>query len=492
MSAMAIQALLPVIVLAGAVLVMLGIALTRRHGLTASLAALGLVATLAVMPAAAQVAPQDITGLMVLDGYALFYTALMVTAALAVTALSYGYFRDWPGRREEYYLLLLLATLGAIVLVASRHFATFLLGLELISVSLFALIAYPGLLARPLEAGVKYLVLSGVSSAFLVFGMALVYARLGALDFAALHASTAAPQSFVLVVGLALIVVGVGFKLSLVPFHMWTPDVFQGAPAPVTGFLATVSKGAVVAIVLRYFQVGDGYALGSVVFAIALIAIASILAGNLLALMQRDIKRLLAYSSIAHFGYVLIAFLAGGAFAVESVNFYLAAYFATTLAAFGVVTVVATDARRGAGGDLDEGDLEIYRGLLWRRPALAGLLALSLISLAGLPVSIGFVGKFYILAAGVEARSWVLVAALVVGSVIGLFYYLRIVAVLAAADGSETRSTHPLGWRHAPGYLVLLLLGAFIVGFGAYPSPIVDISRTTVGEQEGSWRSSAK
>jgi NADH-quinone oxidoreductase subunit N len=480
MSAVALQALLPVIVLAGAaVVVMLGIALARHHGLTASLAALGLAATLAVVPAAAQVAPQDITGLMVLDGYAIFYTALMVTAALAVTALSYGYFRDWPGRREEYYLLLLLATLGAVVLGASRHFAAFFLGLELISVSLFALIAYPGLLARPLEAGVKYLVLSGVSSAFLVFGMALVYARLGALDFAALHAGTAAPQSLVLLVGLVLIVVGVGFKLSIVPFHMWTPDVFQGAPAPVTGFLATVSKGAVIAVVLRYFQVGDGYALGSVVLAIALIAIASILAGNLLALMQRDVKRILAYSSIAHFGYLLVAFLAGGAFAVESVNFYLAAYFATTLAAFGVVTVVATEARHDGSGDLDEGNLAIYRGLLWRRPALAGLLLVALISLAGLPVSIGFVGKFYVLAAGVEARSWALVAALVVGSAIGLFYYLRIAAVLAAADGPEAPRPPP-NWRHAPGYLVLLLLGTFIIGFGAYPSLIVEISRSTL------------
>jgi NADH-quinone oxidoreductase subunit N len=321
---------------------------------------------------------------------------------------------------------------------------------------------------------VKYLVLAGVSSAFLVFGMALVYARLGALDFASLQANADAPQSFVVVVGLALILVGVGFKLSLVPFHMWTPDVFQGAPAPVTGFLATVSKGAVLAVLLRYFQTGGGYRLDSVTSAMTLIAIASILAGNLLALLQRDLKRILAYSSIAHFGYLLIAFLAGGAFAVESVNFYLAAYVATTLAAFGVIAVVASDARRGR--DLDEGDLEIYRGLLWRRPALAGLLALSLISLAGLPVSIGFVAKFYVLAAGVEARSWTLVAALVVGSAIGLFYYLRIVAVLAG-DGAASPTQAP-GWRHAPGYLALLLLGAFIVGFGAYPSLIVEISRS--------------
>ena len=144
---------------------------------------------------------------------------------------------------------------------------------------------------------------------------------------------------------------------------------------PVTGFLATVSKGAVLAVLLRYFQIVGGYRLESVTFAMTLIAIASILAGNLLALLQRDLKRILAYSSIAHFGYLLIAFLAGGAFAVESVNFYLAAYVATTLAAFGVITVVASDVPRG--GDLDEGDLEIYRGLLWRRPALAGLLALT-------------------------------------------------------------------------------------------------------------------
>jgi len=480
MIAVILQGLLPMIVLgATALVVMLITAFRRHHGLTATLSALGLVAALAVLPLAGRVVPREIGLILTVDAFALFYTALMVAAALALVILSYGYFRHWSGRREEYYLLLLLATLGALVLAGSRHFTSLLLGIELVSVSLFALIAYPGLFARPLEAGIKYLVLAGVSSAFLVFGMALVYARLGALDFATLRMATAAPESYVLIAGLVLIVVAVGFKLSLVPFHFWTPDVFQGAPLPVAALLATVSKGAVLAVILRYFATGDGLAFEPVVLGLALIAAASMLVGNLLALLQRDVKRLLAYSSIAHFGYLLMAFVAGGSLAAESIGFYLAAYFATTLAAFGVLTVLAAETRSIADPDaeIDEGATEPLRGILWRRPALAILFLLSLISLAGLPITIGFVGKFYLLAAAVEAGLWTLVAAFIIGSAIGLFYYLRLAMIVADTRDAAAVPSRP---AQPASYAVLALLGFFILGFGAYPTTILDLARSGV------------
>lgn len=478
MSATALQALVPLMALASAiVLVMLVIAWHRHHGLTAALTALGLLATVASLPVASKVAPQGVTDLLMVDGYALFYGALAVLAALVVVALSFSYLHRWTGRREEWYLLLMTATLGALVLASARHLAAFVLGLELLSVSLFALVGYPTAVARPLEAATKYLVLAGVSSAFLLFGMALVYARFGVLDFATLQAASAPDGGLLLPAAIALMVIGIGFKLSLVPFHLWTPDVFQGAPAPVAAFLATVSKGAVFALLLRYVQLGGGYQLEPVLGAIALLAIVTMLVGNLLALAQRDLKRLLAYSSIAHFGYLLVALLAGGEFAVESIGFYLAAYFATTLAAFGVVTVLATE-----GGDshreAEDTDLERYRGLLWRRPLLAVLLVLALLSLAGLPVTVGFVAKFYVIAAGADAGAWTLVGTLVLGSIIGLFYYLRIALVVADLD--ITTAAVPSSdrhWSQAPAQIALSLLGLFILVFGAFPELIIVTSQ---------------
>ena len=230
-----------------------------------------------------------------------------------------------------------------------------------------------------------------------------------------------------LLTGLALTLTGFGFKLGLVPFHLWTPDVYEGAPAPVTAFVATVSKGAMFALLLRYFH-GPG-AKGTVFVALSVVAVASMLVGNLLALLQDNVKRILAYSSIAHMGYVLVAFLAGGALAEQAVMFYLAAYFVTTLGALGIVTAIS-------GAERDADRLTDYSGLFWRSPATAGVMTAMMLSLAGIPLTAGFLGKFYVVAAGASATVWWLVIALVVTSVIGLYYYLRVVVIMYQVDAS--------------------------------------------------------
>jgi NADH-quinone oxidoreductase subunit N len=368
-----------------------------------------------------------------------------------------------------------LATLGALVLVMSRHFAALFLGLELLSVSLYALIAYQGTGAGSLEAGLKYLILAAASSAFLLFGMALIYAELGAMEFdrMALASQAEARHVFVLA-GLALIVVGIGFKLAVAPFHMWTPDVYQGAPAPVTAFVATVSKGSVVALLLRYFVQTGASPYGSLTVAFGLMAVASMFVGNLLALWQDRVKRLLAYSSIAHLGYLLVAFVAGGPRAVEAATFYLVAYVVTTLAAFGVVTALSDT-------DHDADAFEAYRGLFWRRPWLAVILTAALLSLAGIPLTAGFVGKFYVLAAGVESALWALVILLVINSAISVFYYLRLLVVvyspLPAGESGQVATAPSLSLT---GHLVLAMLLVFLVGLGLYPTPLVHTIRLTV------------
>ena len=463
------------------VAVMLLIALRRDHRLAATATAIGLLAALIAAIAVTLPAPVMLTPLLLIDGFTRFFLALVITVSIAVVLLSYAYLNrmEDEGPVEEYYLLLLLATLGATTLLASVHFASFFLGLEILSIALIGLIAYPVKRARAIEAGLKYLVLAGVSSAFLLFGIALIYLDFGTMSFATLGRlwnTGQAPDDIYALSGFAMLLTGIGFKLSLVPFHMWAPDVYEGAPAPVTGFVAVVSKIAIFALLLRYFVLMDGYRFPSLLWVISLVAILSMLAGNLLALLQDNIKRIFAYSSIAHFGYVLVALLAGSTIAVQAASYYLTAYAVTTIGAFGVVALLS---RPGIGHDADR--LETYRGLMWSHPWLAGALAVLLLSLAGLPPTMGFVAEVYVIASGVGMQLVLPLAALIVGSVIGLYYYLRVVIVLLSpTPGVKASPVGPelsLTSGATLGALVVLL-----VTLGIYPAPLISgIQHATAG-----------
>ena len=262
-----------------------------------------------------------------------------------------------------------------------------------------------------------------------------------------------------------MLIVGLGFKLSLVPFHMWTPDVYEGAPAPITGFLASVSKGAVFALMLRYFNLVDIHSDNSIILALTVIAVASMFVGNLLALMQNHVKRILAYSSIAHFGYLLTAFLASSAVAVTASSYYLVSYFVTILGAFGVIAVLS---EAGEEPDL----IDCYRGLIWKKPLLGAIFTAMLLSLASIPLTAGFVGKFYVMAAGIGSNLWFLVTCLVISSVIGLFYYLRIIATMFSKDLGDLHGGPDLTGSVAAG-LALALLTLLLLFLGTYPAPLI-------------------
>jgi NADH-quinone oxidoreductase subunit N len=469
-------ALLPYLILtATAVVVMLVIAFRRSHLTSCSLTLAGLVLSFLSLFPVMHLSPLKVTSLIIIDGYSVFYTGLIVAAAFVVALLSFGYLANRKGNREEYYLILVLATLGSSVLTASRHFASFFLGLEILSVSLYVLIAYYRDAEKNLEAGIKYLILAAFSAALLLFGMALVYAELGTMEFGKIVMMSSAGRHYnvLLLSGFALIVAGIGFKLGVVPFHMWTPDVYEGAPAPVTAFIATVSKGAIFALLIRYFGGFDIRYYPPLFLIFTIVAIASMLAGNLLALFQKNVKRILAYSSIAHLGYLLVAFQAGGARGVTAATFYLVAYFVTTLGAFGIVTVLS-------GKSKEAEDLEEYRGLAWRRPWLSLLFTAILLSLAGMPLTAGFIGKFYVAAAGVGAYLWLEVIVLVISSAIGLFYYLSVINTLhTRGKGEKIRASAvplPFGAGLALAAIVLLL-----VFLGVYPSPLVVLIQATAG-----------
>ena len=468
------MALLPFVIIAiTAVVTMLTISAYRDHRLTAMLCITGLALAICSLPAVSSFLPHQVTALLVLDQYAFFFMGLLFSATIAIALFAYGYLEKRMLIKEEFYLLLLLAVLGAAVLVASSHFVSLFLGLETLSVSLYALIGYQRSDERGLEAAVKYLVLAAVSSAFLLFGMALLYAEFGTMEFSRLAALSlgASNRNILFLSGTVMVISAIGFKLALVPFHMWTPDVYEGAPAPVTAFVATVSKGAVFGLLLRYFH-GPDIALNSSLFLVfSIISAASMFAGNLLALFQNNVKRVLAYSSIAHLGYLLVAFLASGELVITAVTFYLVAYFVTLLGAFGVVIMLSN-------GDGEADTISHFRSLAWRRPWMAGVFTAFILSLAGIPLTTGFIGKFYLLSAGVRSSLWFLVLMLVINSAIGLFYYLRIVLAMFQAPDTGATNKAIINAHPAPaGSIMLALLLLSLLWLGVYPGPLIEIIR---------------
>jgi NADH-quinone oxidoreductase subunit N len=463
-------ALLPMIAVAlTAVVVMLAIALRRDGRLAFTLTLAGYALALAALPVAFRLAPVPVTGLMRIDAYAIFFSATILALAAIVALLCRDYFIEDRSENEELFVLLSTATLGGMMLVSASHFASFFLGLEILSVSLFPMIAYQMKNGCALEAGVKYLMLSGVASGLLLFGMALIYSESGGLSFLQLGQWLGDVKSSPLVLaGAVMLLAALCFKLSLAPFHLWTADIYEGASAPVTAFVSTVSKTAVFALLLRFWLVTGAWRSAVLVEMLIPVAALSVLAGNLLALRQTRLKRLLAYSSIAHMGYLLIALIAGSMLKTESlvegIGFYLLAYTISNLGALGVVSALSCAGREAENQD-------DYAGLFRRDPLLAGILTLNLLSLAGIPLTIGFIGKFYIYAASVHAALWMPLIAVIIGSGMGLYYYLRVVLVMLdkARVPVEIHPASPLPVRFALGGLALLLLWS-----GIFPETLME------------------
>lgn len=468
-------ALLPLMIVGlTVVVVMLSIAWRRDHFLNATLTVIGLNIALLSLYFVGQVGPLDVTPLLRVDGYSMFYIGLVLVSSLATVTFAYPWLSGYPDNREEFYLLVLIATLGGILLACANHLAAMFLGIELITLPLFGLIGYAYRQKRSLEASIKYMLLSAAASSFLLFGMALLYAQSGDLSFVALGKQLGDEMLHepVLLAGLGMMIVGLGFKLSLVPFHLWTPDVYQGAPAPVSTFLATASKIAIFAVVMRMFlyaPVADSEAIRTV---LGIIAFCSILFGNLMAISQSNIKRLLGYSSIAHLGYLLVALIAVQThqLSIETVGVYLAGYLFSSLGAFGVVSLMSSPYK---GPDAES--LFSYRGLFWHKPILSAVMTVMMLSLAGIPMTLGFIGKFYIIATGVTAHLWWLTGAVVVGSAIGLYYYLRVTVSLFLNAPKTLQRDAPNNWALTAGGVVVLISAILVLLLGVYPQPLIEL-----------------
>lgn len=477
MSVQDLLAIAPLIgsVLAGTVVLLaggFGVRTENLHRLTI----LGIGAALASILLARPYAPRDVTPLLRVDGFALLLWTVLLSVTGILAILSRDYLRTRRAGGEAYYSLLLFGAVGMGVLACSNHFVAFFLGLETFTVALYVLLGYLRRERLSLEAAAKYLILAAMASGLLLFGIALLYAATGSLGFAGVAGgavevigSTDGAAATWVIAGALLLLTGFGFKLAVVPFHMWSPDVYQGAPAPVTALIATGSKGAVIAVLVRMLaSLPDG----QMPFAplLAALAVVTMFGGNLLALLQTNLKRLLAYSSIAHIGYVFVALAAGGVAGSEAVVFYTITYVATTLGAFGVVAVLSAE----IGTEADE--LEAYRGLGRRRPGLSAVLAIMLLSLAGVPPTGGFLAKFAVLSAAVGADRLGLAIAMAAASAIAIFYYLRVLVVLymEAPEGAAraTATTEPGAPVTAPaGMLALTALVVVVLAIGLYPEP---------------------
>ena len=461
--------LLPFLIIAGApVIIMLVVTISRNfkiiYGFSLVMFMAAFLSLFIIMPHA----PHGFEPLLIFDGYGILFLGIIYFTAILITILSYEYLCKHGGEREEYFIILFVSVLGASVLVVAQHFISFFLGLETLSISLYILIAYLKTRDSCIEAGVKFLVIASLATAFLLFGMGLIYAETGSMSFREILpvSGKSGLMSPLMLTGFGLILAGIGFKLALVPFHMWTPDIYQGAPVPVTAFIATVSKGAVMALALRLFFSIRGYNDNTLFIIVSAISILSMFTGNFLALKQTNMKRLLAYSSIAHLGYLLITFLTGTASGIEAAVFYIAAYMITTLGAFSVISVLSVQER-------DADQTEDLKGLFWSNPWIATVLTLALLSLAGIPLTAGFISKFYLVLAGVKSGLWILAFSLIINSAISLYYYLRVIKTMFTSKETVSEIRLPV--------IANLVLAVIVIGIlflGILPSFLTELINT--------------
>ena len=404
------------------------------------------------------------------DGFAVFFQVIFLGLALLAMMLSPAYLERHDAQRGEFYVLVVAALAGMMLMVAAGSLLTIFLGVELLSIALYVLSAFLRRQERSQEAGLKYLLIGGFASGFLLYGFALLFGGTGTTSvrqISLILPHLGGDELVFSLLGAALVLVGLAFKASAAPFHTWTPDVYQGAPAPVVAFMSVGTKVAAIAVFLRLFAVGLAAPAAQSRWVVLLGAVAalSMIVGAVGALQQADLKRMLAYSSVAQAGYLLLAVVAGGSDGIIGGVFFLAAYGVMTFGAFGAVTVLSV---REGGGSL----ISSLRGLGYRSPVLGALLTLFLLSLAGIPATIGFWGKLFVFEAAVHNGYAALAMVAVVSSVVSLYYYLRVVIVLYTPDPDRiTPELDPVGVTAVAFAGVLTLL----VGF--FPALLYDAAR---------------
>ncbi len=405
-------------------------------------------------------------GMYMHDQFAVYFKLLFLVAALLVVLSSRDYVEKFEEHRYKFYSLLLSATLGMMLMAGAGELITMYVGLELMTISFYILVAYLANDARSSEAGIKYLVLGGTSSAILLYGISLIYGLTGSTELFVIASKLGGdltPASFLATV---FLLAGLGFKISLVPFHLWAPDIYEGAPTPVTAFLAIASKAAAFAVLIRVYLL----TMNSQAFTVTgetlliVLAVLTMVLGNLIAIPQTNIKRLLAYSSIAQAGYLMVGIIAGSVAGVKGVLFYAMIYVFGNMGAFAVATHVAE--RQGSD------DIKDFAGLWRRSPLAAVVMTASLLSLAGIPPLAGFVGKFYLFSAVMD-QGFIAIAIIgFVMSMLSVYYYLSVVKVMFLAEGEGLPDIPVQGAMKFT--LVFTMLITLVIGL--YPTPLAQMA----------------
>ncbi len=407
-------------------------------------------------------------GMASLDGYALFLDAIFAGAGIATLAFALRYNESRGIQRGEFYPLLLFAASGMMLMGHATNLLIVFIALELLSIPLYILCGIARRTVESQESALKYFLLGAFASGFVAYGIALVYGATGAFDLNAIARIIAAGQytdAIVLYAGAGLILAGLGFKVAAVPFHMWAPDVYEGAPTSVTGFMAAATKAAGFAAVARVFLFGMGDLIALWQPVVAALAALTMIVGNVAALAQTNLKRMLAYSSIAHAGYALVGIAAGGQTGASSVLFYLAVYAATTLAAFTVMTVMGTP-------EGEDQSIDAYTGLIHRRPWLAVTLAIAMLSLTGIPPLAGFAGKYFLFESAVQSGLVWLAIIGALTSVVSAGYYLRVVVVMFMREPSA--DTPPLSVAGPARAAAIVATSIFTIIVGVLPAPLLN------------------
>ena len=435
--------LLPIIVLTVWAIALLLVDLfiaKERKGLTALLAATGLALTMGVTLSQSSQTSLGFNGMVVLDGFSTFINVLLLFTGLMGIALAYGYLKRMGIERGEYYSLMLFSVVGMMLMAQAADLIVVFLALELLSIPLYVLAAFANTNPKSEEAGIKYFLLGAFSGGFVVYGIALVFGATQTTAIVGVAAAVTAGTANItlLLAGSALILVGFAFKVAAVPFHMWTPDVYQGAPTSVTAFMAAGAKIAGFSALMRVFSIAFPSLATDLTPVLAMLAALTMIVGNVVAVSQKNIKRMLAYSSIAHAGYILMAFVAFGnpaltQDAIAAGLFYLLTYALTNFGSWGIV--IALEKKNGEGLLLDD-----YAGLGRSNPLMAAAMTIFMLSLAGIPPTLGLVGKLYLFRVVVEGGFIWLAIIGVLTSLISAFYYLRVVVIMYMKEG-EPKTT---------------------------------------------------
>ncbi|MFQ5580125.1 MAG: NADH-quinone oxidoreductase subunit N [Nitrospiria bacterium] len=404
-------------------------------------------------------------GMIAIDSYAIFFKLIFLAISILIVMMSFRYVEIQRINLGEYYGLILFATIGMMLLPSATDLLSFYLSLELMSMSLYVLTAFMRKDPRSIEAGIKYFLTGVFASGVILYGIAFLYGLTGTTQLAGIHEQLAAQDltsSPTLVIAIILMVTGFGFKVAAVPFHMWAPDVYEGSPTPITAFLSAASKAAAFSVMLRVFIMGLEGSHEIWWQILWLVSVLTMTLGNVVAVVQTNIKRLLAYSSIAHAGYLLIGLIAGSRVGLTAIMVYLVGYVFMTLGAFTLVILVC---RKGLRGD----QISDLRGLARTHPVVAATFILFALSLIGIPPTAGFVGKLYLFNAAIQGGFYWLAIIAILNSAISLYYYFNIVKVMYM---EEPQDTAPLSF--SPALKVALSVMAFMTLFlGLYPEPII-------------------